>query len=62
MAGKSRGVDVHLQGSLARPRRGRQPKLAVAGRAITSKGEEGLYSSKYSTILILAIKRYGNYL
>lgn len=59
-AGKSRGVDVHLQGSLARPRRGRQPMIAVEERAITSEGEEGFYSSKYSTILILSCKCYGN--
>lgn len=59
-AGKSRGVDEHLQGSLARPRRGRQPMIAVEERAITSEGEEGLYSSKYSTILILSSKCYGN--
>lgn len=59
-AGKSRGVDVHLQGSLAGPGRGRQPKIAVEERAITSEGEEGLDSSKYSRILILASKCYGN--
>lgn len=45
---------------MARLSRGRQPKVAVEERAITSEGEERLYSSKYSTILILASKCYGN--
>lgn len=38
-------------GSLASPRRGRQLKLAVEGRTIPIEGTEGLYSSRYSTVL-----------